>query len=462
MFATALLLALHAAAVAAKEVIPLTTANISDAMNNENDMWLLKFYAPWCGHCKRLAPILDEVALEAKGDVHFGKIDCTAEEKLCSSFSVKGFPSIVMVQGESRWVYKGPRKKPDILTLVDRMQRPAITLISSVAELEALHESSAVLFLQGRQPAATGEGTSFEESEEITRRAIASFDAAADKYRHTDIFVATDDPKLLEHAIGELPVAPPPLPFVARLERGETTRFLPTASEEGEEKKLKIGKWIEKQRIPSFSLVDDANFAMLVNSGRPLALLIVDPAALPGQPKALTMQESLSGVGAEMRQLSRDPELREKLVFAMLDGADFGEYLESTFHIPRTSLPRVLVLWKGKRYGMRAFYTSDDGEAASSDSIRHFLERVLAGSVRGEYEGKWGLPARWWRWLTGYVPPLLLLDFLPTFTFAIVFGLLALYGLYLLITSMPSEDYYDRDPAERKAMLAKEASKKDR
>ena len=89
----------EAAASASKEVVALRSATFHETVQ-PSDLWLLKFYAPWCGHCKRLAPVLDEVAAEAEGDISFGKVDCTIYEQLCSSFSVKGFPTLIVVQGK--------------------------------------------------------------------------------------------------------------------------------------------------------------------------------------------------------------------------------------------------------------------------------------------------------------------------------------------------------------------------
>lgn len=56
----------------------LSGASFADAVSE--GVWLLEFYAPWCGHCKRLEPIYEEVATLLQGDVHVGKVDATLPE----------------------------------------------------------------------------------------------------------------------------------------------------------------------------------------------------------------------------------------------------------------------------------------------------------------------------------------------------------------------------------------------
>jgi len=51
---------------------------------NGNYPWFVEVYAPWCGHCKKLAPVWEEVATALKGKVKVGKIDGTEEKRLAS------------------------------------------------------------------------------------------------------------------------------------------------------------------------------------------------------------------------------------------------------------------------------------------------------------------------------------------------------------------------------------------
>ena len=59
-------------------VVELTTSNFkSEVLDDKDSMWLLEFYAPWCGHCKQLAPSWELAAKQLKGVVKLGAVDMT-------------------------------------------------------------------------------------------------------------------------------------------------------------------------------------------------------------------------------------------------------------------------------------------------------------------------------------------------------------------------------------------------
>lgn len=76
---------------------PLKTAvakNFDEVVTNNGKDTLIEFYAPWCGHCKKLGPIFEEVANALKDeDVAIVKMDATAND-VPSKFEVRGFPTL--------------------------------------------------------------------------------------------------------------------------------------------------------------------------------------------------------------------------------------------------------------------------------------------------------------------------------------------------------------------------------
>ncbi|XP_071505996.1 protein disulfide-isomerase A6 homolog [Diadema antillarum] len=76
------------------DVVELTDSNFEEKVLNSNDLWLVEFFAPWCGHCKRLAPEFGKAATELKGKVKLGAVDATVHTVISSRFQVQGYPTL--------------------------------------------------------------------------------------------------------------------------------------------------------------------------------------------------------------------------------------------------------------------------------------------------------------------------------------------------------------------------------
>lgn len=59
------------------DVFVVTDDNFADEVEGSKDAWFVEFYAPWCGHCKTLAPTWKKLATALKGNVRVGKVDAT-------------------------------------------------------------------------------------------------------------------------------------------------------------------------------------------------------------------------------------------------------------------------------------------------------------------------------------------------------------------------------------------------
>jgi len=86
----------------------------SFAKHIEKGSHFIKFYAPWCGHCKKMAPAWDELAKDVDGDksltTTIAKVDCTAHQSVCQEYGVGGYPTIKFFRdGKEVEQYRGGR-----------------------------------------------------------------------------------------------------------------------------------------------------------------------------------------------------------------------------------------------------------------------------------------------------------------------------------------------------------------
>ena len=78
--------------------ININKNNFSEEVVNSEQKILLDFWAPWCGPCRMVAPILDEIAKE-RSDIKVGKVNVDEQPELASQFGVMSIPTLVVMQG---------------------------------------------------------------------------------------------------------------------------------------------------------------------------------------------------------------------------------------------------------------------------------------------------------------------------------------------------------------------------
>eukprot|EP00958_Prasinococcus_capsulatus_P015111 scaffold1603_cov415-Prasinococcus_capsulatus_cf.AAC.19 len=121
------ILALLSAAVAALATEELTAATFDAGIAGKSAM--VKFFAPWCGHCKKLKPAWDQLAEEFKSNANVAivDVDCTKDESksLCTKFGVKGYPTVKYFTDATDAMgadYKGGRTFEDLKKFADEVR----------------------------------------------------------------------------------------------------------------------------------------------------------------------------------------------------------------------------------------------------------------------------------------------------------------------------------------------------
>ncbi|CAL6005756.1 Protein_disulfide isomerase PDI4 [Hexamita inflata] len=93
------------------QIVLAQVSNVtSEQINNSQTHLFIKFYAPWCSHCKALAPKFEQLA-EMHTQVQFAQVDCVANPDLCKSFKVSGYPVLKLKLPNGTFVdYKNLRE----------------------------------------------------------------------------------------------------------------------------------------------------------------------------------------------------------------------------------------------------------------------------------------------------------------------------------------------------------------
>ncbi|KAM9386400.1 protein disulfide-isomerase A3-like [Pholidichthys leucotaenia] len=131
------LLARFPSSVSARgDVLELGDADF-DYLATEHETMLVKFYAPWCGHCKKLAPDFNKAATRLKGHVQLAKVDCTAHSETCGRFGVSGYPTLKIFRyGRDSGPYDGPRTAEGIYQYMKKQAGPDSVHLKTKEHLE--------------------------------------------------------------------------------------------------------------------------------------------------------------------------------------------------------------------------------------------------------------------------------------------------------------------------------------
>lgn len=99
-------------------IIKLTTGNFEQEVLRSNQTVLVDFYADWCGPCKMMSPVIDEIA-EERTDIKVGKLNVDEEMEIAQKYGVMSIPTfIVFKNGEAVQKDMGAKPKAAVLEML--------------------------------------------------------------------------------------------------------------------------------------------------------------------------------------------------------------------------------------------------------------------------------------------------------------------------------------------------------
>jgi len=127
-----------------ENVLVLTKDNFDEAVKLHNYL-LVEYYAPWCGHCKALAPKYEAAATKLKeegSEIKLAKVDATIEKELGDKAGVRGFPTMKFYKNGNAMDYGGGRDTDKIIAWLKKKTGPAAKVLSTSDEVTAFSESA--------------------------------------------------------------------------------------------------------------------------------------------------------------------------------------------------------------------------------------------------------------------------------------------------------------------------------
>ncbi len=108
--------------MAASNILTLTQENFAKEVLQSSQPILVDFWAEWCGPCKMLVPILDELAAEYEGRVKIGKVNIDDHQGLAAEYGIRSIPTLLLFQaGQVADQIVGARGKRDLKASIDRV-----------------------------------------------------------------------------------------------------------------------------------------------------------------------------------------------------------------------------------------------------------------------------------------------------------------------------------------------------
>lgn len=97
-------------------VLKITSENYEEEVSKSDKPVLIDFYADWCGPCRMMGPIVEEIAEEKADNIKVGKVNVDENQDLAMEYGVMSIPTIVIIKnGEVEKTFVGVRDKSEIL-----------------------------------------------------------------------------------------------------------------------------------------------------------------------------------------------------------------------------------------------------------------------------------------------------------------------------------------------------------
>lgn len=333
-------LAVFAVVVAADDDVIVGTKDNFESIISKDELTLVKFFAPWCGHCKKMAGDFQEAATELKGKANLVDLDATVEKELAAKYGVKGFPTLKLFsKGEVISDYKGGRTKDALIQYIERALLPSVTECGdadAVSSFVEKNKGKAILF-----------GAALDKmAAEYKKVSMSLRDVLPD----TVAFASVTDTALLKSLAGKDVEAD----TILLIRDDATTDVYSGKPEELEE-------WAKVATLPLFAELSRDNASIYTELDRPIFILFQDPAK-----KDQDLNDAIT-------KISKDSRSSGALAFAWINAVELKSFAE---HVGVADKDPAIAIYEFKGDTKYIF-----SEEYSVEALTKWVSDFVAGKI---------------------------------------------------------------------------------
>ncbi|XP_013190883.1 protein disulfide-isomerase TMX3 [Amyelois transitella] len=329
-------------------------------------MWFVKFYAPWCAHCRRLEPVWAHVAQTLyNSPIKVAKVDCTRFSAVASHFKIRAYPTILFIKGSFQHEYNGDRVKEEMVNYALRMSQPAIQKVSQEDSIGYLKETHSIFFgYVGKQAGPLWD----------------MYANHAEKYQpHTWFYV-------MSHDIIKTEFKPPNETTVFVHKEGDVFFYeaTPAIIEDKEALNVSLDKWINSERFGFFPKITRSNINDLIDTEKYIVMAVVSENKL--NEITQTERDFKDMIEGIVKKRKRD--LHRRFQFGWLGNPE----LANSIAMSELTVPHLLVLNSTTSHH---HIPDDDPVLMTPEAVSIFLDHIHE-QVAPAYGGN-SWPVRFYR-----------------------------------------------------------------
>ncbi|KAJ7590992.1 thioredoxin-like protein [Mycena floridula] len=335
------------AASGPSDVLTLTAGDFLAKVNPE-PLILVEFFAPWCGHCKALAPHYEEAATALKDkNIKLAKVDCVDQADLCQEHEIQGYPTLKVYRNGTPTDYSGPRKADGIISYMVKQSLPAVSEVTTT-NFEEFKKADKVVIVAYVASA--------------TDAPAPEFSVTAEKHRDDYLFGLTTDAALVASA----GVTPPAV--IAYRSFDEPIVEYPYPILDAKSKDLE--DWIKEIAVPVMDEVSGENYAVYASSPKPLAYLFLDPTSDK-------KDEQLAAIKPVAQKY------KSKMNFVWIDAIKFGDHAKG-LNLHEAKWPSFVI----QDLATQLKYPFDQSLDVTADGVAEWVVRYLDGGLKPELKSQ--------------------------------------------------------------------------